>query len=91
MPEYIEREALLRDIGDNPSPIYEAFRIVVKRQPTADVAEVRRGKWIATEEYETDRCNLCGFKINWDDIASCEIYDIHYCPKCGAKMGDDEE
>ena len=91
MAEYIEREALLRDIGDNPSPIYEAFRIAVKRQPAADVADVRRGKWVRKENTQVYwyACSLCGKKVSKNEYG--DDYFSDYCPNCGAAMFDGKE
>ena len=65
MPEYIEREALLKDIsesvvftvrGDKPSlEIRGANKVIdrIKAAPTADVVEVKHGYWeIYEDEYD---------------------------------------
>ena len=53
----------------------------LRHLPSADVVEVRRGKWKEVLagmdfEYECTRCKAC---VN-------QIYP--YCPNCGAKMGE---
>lgn len=55
--------------------------------PTADVAEVVRGKWIG----ESLECSVCQRSIR--EIYDAEGYmsygiedDLHYCPFCGAKI-----
>lgn len=61
----------------------------IKRAPTADVAEVKRSKWILHND-GSGTCKQCGFtqKNVWD-------YDNwqNFCGHCGAKMdgkGDSE-
>lgn len=58
--------------------------------PTADVYEVKHGKWIfinqATNYLEspcgdTCRCSICGYEIDVSDT-----YSFRYCPHCDAKM-----
>lgn len=44
-------------------------------QPTADVQEVKHGKWKFRDG--VSRCSVCG------DYVSCGSI---YCPNCGAKM-----
>ena len=52
--------------------------------PTADVAEVKRGKWIADDDGIVI-CSECGEEHDWDDFRP------PYCDMCGAKMGGDEK
>lgn len=51
----------------------------------ADVAPVKRGRWIedtySNGTYDAD-CSICGESIKWN---GCK-YDFNYCPNCGAKM-----
>lgn len=67
----------------------ETVEMVLDEQPTADVVEVKHGRWIphATMEkhpYARNHdCSKCGY-------SPIEVLD--YCPKCGAKMdGGDAE
>lgn len=55
--------------------------------PTADVVEVRHGKWeyIGTDKHgNVFRCSNCALRIGLD-------YETTYCPHCGAKMDLEEE
>lgn len=57
----------------------------IKAIPTADVVEVRHGRWIDTDNYyQRWKCSVCG----------CHTRDAapNYCPNCGAIMdgGNDE-
>lgn len=93
MAEYIEREALIKRLEVTPlfNPQYEYDELVrkgiidlVKRQPDADVVEVRHGRW--QEERWCDNfqhiCALCHktARVHPQSVA------YKYCPYCGAKM-----
>lgn len=87
MPEYIERERLVKhyenciDEVKNTNGVTEDFEIclkALKNQPTADVVEVRHGKW--NKNGNGRDCSICGFKY----YANGGFFN--YCPKCGAKM-----
>ena len=57
--------------------------------PTADVAEVRHGRWIINDEDYWTKCSVCEFEY-FDEQE--DIYNTYrYCPHCGARMGGDEE
>lgn len=65
---------------------YDADWIVsfLEAQPTADVQEVRRGRW-NTINSKVAQCSVCGVsrdirtQVGWN-----------FCPVCGAKMGEEE-
>lgn len=93
MAEYIERETLLEAMGevyDCYNPDIERDRNirkgivfvkwVVESHPTADVAEVKHGKWKKIQNYAL--CTNCKHKVNW----GCKDFLSPYCPECGAKM-----
>ena len=50
------------------------------KQPTADVQEVRRGKWL-TDRFGMERaiCSICGTVYEGGD-------SFRFCPNCGAKI-----
>ena len=88
MPKYIEREALLLRIdlhGTNKfGMLDEDIREFIKKQPTADVVEVRHGEWIAvpSSDMSTGKAYKC---------SECQKmrYGVRlppYCQECGAKM-----
>ena len=58
----------------------------IKRQPTADVVEVRHGKWIKVMNHK--ECSRCGNNAPYKKIkAGYHLQDLaKYCPNCGAKM-----
>lgn len=61
----------------------------VEKTPTADVQEVRHGRWSHFLCYNT--CSLCGgvYVHEYDDGE--KIQDFAFCPFCGAKMDEEEE
>lgn len=82
MKEYItRREALivLEEMEDIESGFAAMYEI-----PTADVAEVRHGRWLCvdTDTEQFFLCNRCKKKEYWES---------NYCPNCGAKMDKEEE
>ena len=97
--EYIEREAVVKELKeelDFESPMYTAdqnkhidigLKIalrVIRKAPTADVVEVKHGRWIEKDLFsmyhKVHNCSECGEPV----------YDngkpFNYCPNCGAKM-----
>ena len=82
MKEYItRREALivLEEMEDIESGFAAMYEI-----PTADVTEVRHGRWLCvdTDTEQFFLCNRCKKKEYWES---------NYCPNCGAKMDKEEE
>ena len=83
------------DMADDWKTAHEIANIV-KYAPTIDAEPVRRGKWIATEEYhgfddevrnKALSCSVCRIAFRISDYTLIE--DFRYCPNCGARM--DEE
>lgn len=103
MTEYIEREALLRDIEEAVCFTLKtgqgANKIVdrIKCAPAADVVPVVHGRWEETDLIEVDdhggiyRVPNAGLRCPhcMCAFAKALLWREHYCPNCGAKM--DEE
>ena len=110
MKEYIEREAAIQALGDEPEIWCERDPIEIQEQndwnyykhcieavPTADVVEVRHGRWIEDERtypgpgLKNNLCSVCG------EIAGSWKEGLEpgrkwaYCPNCGARMGKEDE
>ena len=98
MPEYIEREAVIKRL--EASPLIKNYLIMrgsqnlingiidlIKRQPTADVVEVKHGEWQSLDR-DHFSCTQCGHIFALGSTAT--IYNVkqqwQYCPKCGAKL-----
>lgn len=57
----------------------------LKREPTADVEEVKRGKWLSYRfGLGVVTCSICGAVYDGGD-------SFRFCPKCGSKMELEEE
>ncbi len=95
--EYIEREAAYKaceayfsgvcvyDVS--ASEVINDFEEVIDAVPTADVAPVRHGHWIYENFYT--HCSVCGKMAIYDKYG--QEVESDYCPRCGAKMGGDDE
>nr|DAP21448.1 MAG TPA: zinc-ribbon containing domain protein [Caudoviricetes sp.] len=63
-----------------------AVRAAIAQAPTADVREIRRGRWIEQVKIRKDgkprlvhwQCSLCGVFLGTNTA--------NFCPHCGAKM-----
>ena len=81
MKEYIERAAVLKVLEEYYPGVDERLHIVkdITSIPTADVAEVRHGRWIekAPHPYCSERFVECRDKPP-------------YCPNCGARMDKED-
>ena len=91
MSEYIDRAALKRELApyeeNDFSQQMDVILAIVDAQPTADVVEVRHGRWEAApcnRVYDM-RCSACGF------APGIRFYSSDYCPNCGAQMDKEDE
>lgn len=66
----------------------EDVGVPIKCIPTADVEEVRHGKWIVTNygNHSIARCSACGEEFYYFNKGQYHIDHSTYCPKCGAIM-----
>ena len=83
MAEYINR----RDLIDNlnkfaPEHYSELIHMLIRNQPTADVAEIKHGEWKGKPiaGYSNIKCSVCNTRFVQ------ETGTWNYCPECGAKM-----
>lgn len=86
MKEYIERAAVLKVLEEYYPGVDERLHIVkdITSIPTADVAEVRHGRWI------DGVCSECGFDAMYYKGIPAQVY-TDYCPSCGARMDKEDE
>lgn len=106
MAEYIDRSELLRieslldsDVlraSKTASVIYDQIMYDIEHIPAADVAEVKRGKWIWDPNgmdwgLGAWQCSECACRNNNlpmnNRINPLVFSGSKYCPNCGAKMG----
>ena len=87
MAEYIDRSKIIKESFEVFTQEYGMIEVVavdvINEQPTVDVREVRRGKWIENEDglYECSYCHKRIHYYDWDQPIFTE-----FCPKCGAVM-----
>ncbi len=87
MAKYIEREKVideLEHLHEDAELYYLGVYDCVKSVPTADVVEVKRGKWEEKSFIVFDSEIKLGYKCSecnttWDN-------KTNYCSNCGAKM-----
>ena len=88
MKEYIERAQLLKNLGYAEKRRADVlpgstFDIVLK-EPAADVAEVRHGRWI----FDPGKIPYCSECKEYSDDGD---KGATFCPWCGARMGKEDE
>lgn len=92
---HIDADALIADVRKHSESYFadDFAREWVDKQPTADVAPVRHGRWERKTEgmfywYECSNCKHRPPRDHWNR----EWYS-YYCPNCGAIMdgGADDE
>ncbi len=87
MAEYIEREALMKELSESVEPFNtgSVFR-TIRKQPAADVATVEHGRWEYIPQTINTlsqlRCPFCG----WWSLDPSIDGAYNYCPNCGARM-----
>ena len=99
MAEYIEREALMRQIKEIHCAECNSYHGVrcracwvddtfdyIDSEPAVDVAPVVHGRWIYKGDSDMWVCSRCGRSVNADP----EGIDL-YCYHCGAKMDETVE
>lgn len=91
MARYIDADAVC-DKCPIPKGKYNCQLCDVGDAPTADVVEVKHGRWIIGEdeaEYEYGVCSVCDHR-EWDAFAYGRDRVPNYCPNCGARMDGGE-
>ena len=87
MKEYIERAALKRELTpyeeNDFSQQMDVILAIVDAQPTADVVEVRHGRW--ENNGQDDIVVYCSQCMMPQDAPS------NYCSSCGALMDKEDE
>ena len=81
--EYIEKNHLMKTLINSTAYYNATVFYVIKREPTADVQEVRHGKWIKSKHIKFGnefKCLFCDYSYFTDDM------EYNFCPHCGAKM-----
>lgn len=66
--------------------LFEKVNNVIDTEPTADVKEVVRSKWIQINNSQEHHCENCG--ASFDLYAYCTD-GCNFCPYCGADMREE--
>lgn len=95
MNEYIKKSEAIKAVEKRKNSPYmqtplqygacESIWWAIKELPSADVVELKRGRWIyqfRDSENEEYRCSKCNYP---------EAYKPNYCPNCGAYMKGGKE
>lgn len=100
MPRYIDADLLKAEFTGNFTKAHATplIKAIIDEQPTADVQEVRHGRWKEDEETGCLMCSECGHLTDeiLGDFIKTDYGLIHcslrptYCSKCGAKMDGGE-
>lgn len=97
MVEYIDKDALLKDITDNYNCAevecwsadytmgFERAMDIVSKALPLNVAIVKHGRWIDNKDYMF--CSKCGAQWNYCDN---DTQDFKWCPCCGTRMDGDD-
>ena len=95
MAEYIEREALIKDISESTEPFNtgSVFR-AINRQPAADVSTVVHAEWLdivfdpmwRSMSATCSHCMVRGEVRVKSNECGFAVPDSDYCPHCGSRM-----
>lgn len=96
MKEYIERAVAIKKFenyrrdceeenDERAAQIFEDCVSELMALPAADVAEVRRGRWIRDKWPSRTHKLICSECGEWSGKKS------RYCPSCGARMDKEDE
>ena len=98
MDEYIEREALIKqlcercneEMSESPCEPSDCFvREVIKTIPAADVVPVRHARWVKIYENgepKVEQHQVGVFCSKCMNMPKDRFTESDYCPNCGAKM-----
>lgn len=89
MARYIDASKLMRRIETEAmrwGEEYDLSQIMgdIEDFPTADVAEVKHGKWIEQVRWIREDRTVMHYQCSLCDVYTAK--ELNYCPNCGAKM-----
>lgn len=102
MARYIDADKLIDFIMEAypewcVNPIRQIFDYI-NSMPTADVQEIRHGKWVQDETAAMLNIHICSecrqplmVSETDTDFAKFHLSQVHYCPNCGARMENERE
>lgn len=100
MLKYINADELIKKVKEREDllSIY-LVKEAIDKMPSADVAEVKHGKWIENSTGTSHKCSVCGCPVLYVfdmDLSYREHSDYceclsNFCPHCGADMRGETE
>lgn len=93
MAEYIEREALsnfilgLTIVDPMVAQYANAVLMHIQQAPAADVAPMRRGRWVEFPRAHYFKCSECKHTVPYRKASLVNGFrEYNFCPACGCKM-----
>lgn len=87
MSKYIDIENFCENFCHCNNEYCDKPSCPILNAPTADVAEVKHGKWIVDSAHGAIACSACGcINLGYNGRPK-----PNYCPNCGARMDGGEE
>ena len=80
MSRYIDADELLKEASKDGAYGYVSAEQIANF-PTANVVEVKRGRWIYKDTWSVFECSCCGRTMVRNSY--------FYCPWCGSRMVDE--
>lgn len=91
MTEYIDRKELLENLNKFAPEHYSSLvDTLIKKQPAADVVEVKHGEWEENRYAFCNVCPECGTIVDRSAI-KWQSGELNFCPNCGVKMDGKEK
>lgn len=94
MPRYIDADMLWDKISrayqfEDRRGVLGYVKQCLNEAHTADVQEVKHGKWIYGQDEIFVSCSECGMETTRNEIRGIALFgkdEPKFCPNCGAKM-----
>lgn len=90
MPRYIDADEFVKRVIQYPRQSTKTIGLALADTPTADVMEVKHGKWVGNSRHQA--CSVCHTTYcipdGQDGVLDMTFYN--FCPNCGAKMDGKE-
>ena len=98
MKEYLDKE-VVQEMLENAQIIsngeyygYCTEDVRLNSIPTADVAEVKHGRWIEYPRAHYFKCSECKYTVPYRKAVLVNgSREYNYCPNCGARMDKEDE
>ena len=86
-----DEEIMVR--ADSAMTAFIECKLTIDKQPTADVVQERKGRWIPIQrgffnkEVTQVKCDQCGHLLDLIGV-NCGRGNANFCPNCGAHMDE---